>query len=1183
MQMQRFVKQPSFKQLIFSIILLSQTFLGIAQVNLSVIIDSGTSNSTCTDGFLGGGPELHWRVDIESQGFTTYPQAGICFNNTPNTQYSETFNCDANYPDSIQICFRAFEDDGAACVVSQSCLEEICQNFATPISGTSYTDSLEILNDGVNDSWGKVVFTINATGALFSNVNDTICGAINLGTLTSGSTIGDNTISNYQNFCATNTNDQNPIFWTNNQGVWFEFTTGPVTSTLTTITAISDPSGIGDDIDLQLALFESSNNTCTGTLTYVASSYAGGGIIYNENIMVNCLQPNTTYYILVDGEGSGIAPGAVQGYFGIEVTDAGQVQAGDEICDAEDLGTVPNGGSVSTPNLSQSNICATNTNDPTVFGIANNGVWYQFQAPASGHVTIGLDSDLNFPIGLDAIDLQLGVFQSSNGTCTGTLTPIDSSYTAGFFDEDLTISCLFPGQPYWVLVDGSALNATGIFDITVTDAGTAIAADSTFDVQTACDSLTWVDGITYTTSNNTASMIYTNQAGCDSIVTLNLTIVNTTFGTDIITACDSLVWIDGNTYFANNNTATDTLVNSVGCDSIVTLNLTILNTTFGTDLITACDSYTWIDGVTYTTNNNTATDTLTNASGCDSVVTLDLTILSTTFGTDVVTACGSYIWTDGITYTANNNSATDTLINSVGCDSIITLDLTILNNSTGSDVVTACGSYTWTDGVTYTASNNTATDTLTNAVGCDSIITLDLTILSPSFSTDVVTVCDTYTWMNGVTYTMSNNIATDTLVNAIGCDSIITLNLTILNTTFATDVITACDSLVWIDGNTYFTNNNTATDTLTNMAGCDSIITLDLTINNTSFGTDVISACDSLVWIDGNTYYANNNTAIDTLISSTGCDSIVTLNLTITSATFGTDIVTACETYIWTDGNTYTANNNTATDTLTNASGCDSIITLNLTILNSSAGVDVVTACDSYTWIDGITYTSSNNTATTVITNTVGCDSTVTLDLTILNSSTRTDPVSACDQYTWIDGVTYTEDNSTATYVLTNSVGCDSIITLDLVLNKTVYTTDQIIATDTYTWINGVEYTSDNATASYVISGGASSGCDSVILLDLTIERDFILYAPSAFSPGDNGFNNEWRAYVEGIDIYDYSLRIFNRWGEIIWESFDPEASWDGKYANQFVESDAYVWMMQFQIPGSGNTHQYSGHVSVIR
>ena len=103
--------------------------------------------------------------------------------------------------------------------------------------------------------------------------------------------------------------------------------------------------------------------------------------------------------------------------------------------------------------------------------------------------------------------------------------------------------------------------------------------------------------------------------------------------------------------------------------------------------------------------------------------------------------------------------------------------------------------------------------------------------------------------------------------------------------------------------------------------------------------------------------------------------------------TSSTDVQTACDNYSWVDGNTYTSSNNSATYTTTNAVGCDSIITLNLTITNSTSSTDVQTACNSYTWIDGNTYTSSNNTATFTTTNTAGCDSVITLDLTIENSN----------------------------------------------------------------------------------------------------------------------------------------------------------------------------------------------------
>ena len=163
----------------------------------------------------------------------------------------------------------------------------------------------------------------------------------------------------------------------------------------------------------------------------------------------------------------------------------------------------------------------------------------------------------------------------------------------------------------------------------------------------------------------------------------------------------------------------------------------------GTDVQTACETFDWIDGVTYTSSNNTATFTIVGgaASGCDSIVTLDLTINNPTTGTDVQTACETFDWIDGVTYTSSNNTATFTIVGGAasGCDSIVTLDLTINNTTTGTDVQTACESFTWIDGMDYTANNNTATFTIVGgaASGCDSIVTLDLTINTVNTSTSV--------------------------------------------------------------------------------------------------------------------------------------------------------------------------------------------------------------------------------------------------------------------------------------------------------------------------------------------------------------------------------------------------------------------------------------------------------------
>jgi hypothetical protein len=277
--------------------------------------------------------------------------------------------------------------------------------------------------------------------------------------------------------------------------------------------------------------------------------------------------------------------------------------------------------------------------------------------------------------------------------------------------------------------------------------------------------------------------------------------------------------------------------------------------------------------------------------------------------------------------------------------------------SSDTTMISDCTSYTWIDGSTY-YSDTTLIAAYPNTQGCDSskVIILDITA---SDSVAQLIACDSLTWINGITYTSSNNTAFTSYTNSFGCSGNITLDLTILNTTASTDVQSVCDSLIWLDGITYTSSNNTATHIFTTAAGCDSLVSLNLTITNSSSFTDVISACDSYTWIDGNTYNANNNTATYTLTNTAGCDSNITLDLTINSSTTATDVITACDTYTWINGTTYTSNNNSATHTLTNSTGCDSVVTLDLTFIIVNITVNkqdlslMASATNaSYQWLD---------------------------------------------------------------------------------------------------------------------------------------------------------------------------------------------------------------------------------------
>ncbi|MFN7593584.1 MAG: beta strand repeat-containing protein, partial [Bacteroidota bacterium] len=439
----------------------------------------------------------------------------------------------------------------------------------------------------------------------------------------------------------------------------------------------------------------------------------------------------------------------------------------------------------------------------------------------------------------------------------------------------------------------------------------------------------------------------TSAANCDSIATLNLTIndvLTTDINTQICTG-QSYILPDGSTT-GTTGVYTFTLTSSAGCDSIVTVNLQVNDVLTSTTDITICDNqlpYNW-NG----TNYNAAgvyNVTLTSAANCDSVATLNLAISNTLTGTDVQSHCNSYTWIDGITYTSSTNTPTFTITLPNGCDSIVTLDLTINNFVTGTDVQTHCTSYTWIDGITYSASTNTPTYTIVggSATGCDSIVTLDLTINNTLSGTDVQTHCTSYTWIDGNTYTSSTNTPTFTITLPNGCDSIVTLDLTINNTLSGTDVQTHCNSYTWIDGNTYTSSTNTPTFTITLPNGCDSIVTLDLTINNFVTGTDVQTHCNSYTWIDGITYTSSTNTPTYTITLPNGCDSIVTLDLTINTQ-LNTDInaqLCAGQNYMLPDGTTTTTSGNYTFD-YTTSGGCDSTVTVTLTV-NQAPQLNIVT------------------------------------------------------------------------------------------------------------------------------------------------------------------------------------------------------------------------------------------------
>ncbi|MCQ2384590.1 MAG: choice-of-anchor J domain-containing protein [Paludibacteraceae bacterium] len=287
-------------------------------------------------------------------------------------------------------------------------------------------------------------------------------------------------------------------------------------------------------------------------------------------------------------------------------------------------------------------------------------------------------------------------------------------------------------------------------------------------------------------------------------------------------------------------------------------------------------------------------------------------------------------------------------------------------------------------------------------------------------------------------------------------------------------------------------------------------------------------------------------------------DTMLTLNLTVVPSAETVFNETICS------GTTYTLNGfNTGTAGtyhryLTSAFGCDSIVTLNLTVNQGFRDVQSMTICQSQT---PYLWNGQSLTATGQYTHTVsspdGCDSVFVLNLIVTQAITTTvnDAICQGDTYTW-NGQSY---STTGDYTWTGTAanGCDSIVTLHLTVNPTYNQNASLTIEETelpYTW-NGITITKEGI---YTWNGTTAAGCDSIIVLDLRVKGVGIDYAEDgmfAISPNP--------VHRGGNVRLDVSLNEAERDGMVV-EVFTS----NGKLVNRFEPKEQPMFIKMPDIDG---------------
>jgi gliding motility-associated-like protein len=857
-------------------------------------------------------------------------------------------------------------------------------------------------------------------------------------------------------------------------------------------------------------------------------------------------------------------------------------------------------------------------------------------------------SSINVPVNIMSdrcnFDIQFGNIQDLMADISSGCTAVDYKV----FGNDAG------GNLNWNFVSPSSVNQLGIDTLIYCTNTPYVLSTDAFGNSPA--SYLWNTG--ETTKNieiKTSGKYYVRVAysvGCIASDTVNITVLDTVAPV-LVCPNDSVVFLDNNCQYILPDFTSSIAIDDCTPDSAIVLTQTpLIGTLYSgesiqTIWIYAEDIYGNIDSCSF---QLTLSDTINPIIGCN-----DTTVYLSSLGTytidtsyifnNVIDNCGvDSIWMLGGNYTCVNigiNTVTlyvkDISNNVDSCIAIVNVldtvtpviscnDTIVYLSQSGAYIIdtsyifgnasSGCGiASIWTNDTLYTCNNigtNTATlyvldlngnldscistitvvDTLHPIVACkDTTIYLNasgqITIDTSFVFRNVIDNCGVDSiWTNDTLFTCVNtgiNIATiyardvngnvdscvanvsvlDTIIPTVVCiDTTIYLPLSgriVIDTSFvhlSNSDNCAIDS-VWIV-DSLFTCVNEGLNTVlvyvrdinNNITSCSANVTIVTIIKRDTLIEDI---CDNGSYIFGGVSYNQDGYYSDTLVSNFGCDSIVTLNLIVYPVKNSTVFDTICE------GSTYGFLGKQYSlagkynDTLNTYLGCDSIVELNLEVIPTLRDTLRANICYGETYVFGGDSLVLDGVYYDTLQSSLQCDSIVALYLGI-NTITRP-------------------------YIIGDSIIC----------NNTTSTLEVNDIYQSYFWNAGentpqIEVYESGFYRIFVTDQDNCFSSDSIYLRVVNCEDTCQVYVPNSFSPNEDGVNDVFEVIIpETCGLTLYELRIFSRWGELLFTTDNQDKKWDGTYKNQKIKADSYVWMLEYQEKDHATNTFVTGTVTVIK
>ena len=625
-----------------------------------------------------------------------------------------------------------------------------------------------------------------------------------------------------------------------------------------------------------------------------------------------------------------------------------------------------------------------------------------------------------------------------------------------------------------------------------------------------------------------ANGVYTDSFktvyGCDSVYCLYLTIGSPFFREEVAEACGSAPYLWRGRQLTGSGVYHDSLKTVKGCDSVYRLNLTMHPYYRFADSVHICsqESYLWrgrkltATGIYY--------DSLKTIHGCDSVYCMALTVCPTHLLADSATICSgdAYAWRGrkltvaGIYY--------DSLKSRWGCDSVYRLRLSVLSTYMSVERKEICqGQDLLWRGKRY-AATGTYIDSMKSMFGCDSVFRLELNVWPVYYYTDSQEICNggTVIW-RGRKLSVTGDYY-DSLKSVHGCDSVYHFGLKVHPVHLFADTVSICSQETYSWRGRLLAASGLYHDSLKTREGCDSVYTLQLTVNPKYYAEESREICQgqSVLWRGKR--FVSTGVYSDSLKSMHGCDSVFRLKLTVWPVYLSTDTQAVCqgEMVSWRGRRLTVAGD--YYDSLKSVHGCDSVFAFRLIVYPRYLVEERKELCQggSVQW-RGKLY-SSTGIYTDSLKSVHGCDSVFRLDLKVWPVFASLDTQEICQGgfLNWRGR----KLAATGEYYdsLKTAHGCDSVYRLSLMVRPAYLFTDSeaICNGDAFAWrgrklvVSGVYH--DSLKSMY--------GCDSVYRLVLKVHPKYLMEERKGFCHGQSLL---WRGKpYSSTGVYTDSLKTVN-------------------------------------------------------